>query len=312
MLSICIPTLNRPYYLYKAIYSIYTQKEHSLSFELCISNNNSDVDYSEVEKYIQDLSSKYGNINYVSQDSRLSIDEHMHYVINMSHGDYVYMLGDDDFFKNDAFIILSHLISDHVDFALVNSNWIDGQGRFISTAHREPIYLDNISKYEKYLYLYNKCTYGALLVKKSLFHDDDFIRLYTTSHAYCCFWISLLNNNEPKKIVFQNGKPVVNLRAAEKNYNLVNVIFNDVHLLFTKLIDSIEDEEGKYYINEAYKRYKKRNSSVRFLCGLQKKGVVISQINYSDDTNNSFYFKIKKLLSYTIFKLLTLSKVVNV
>ncbi|ASA55968.1 glycosyltransferase family 2 protein [Vibrio gazogenes] len=311
MLSICIPTLNRPYYLFKALYSIYHQEESIIPFEICISNNFSDYDYTEVELYIQQLNEKHRNIKYVKQEERLSLDKHMHFVINMSEGDYVYLLGDDDYFKKNAFIILDKLIHDDIDLAVVNANWIDGKGKLISPVHSEPVNIEGLSKYEKYLHLYNKCTYGALLIRKSLFSDNNFKKLYNTSHAYGCFWIELLNNDTPRKITYQSGNVCVNLRAAEKSYNLVDVIFNDVNLFFVELINSINSEEGKDAVLEAYRQYKESNSSIRFLCGLQKRGVAISQMKYTNNNDNSLVFKVKKLLSYAIFKLLVLTRIVN-
>ncbi|HGF6568830.1 TPA: glycosyltransferase, partial [Yersinia enterocolitica] len=46
MLSICIPSYNRANYLLKALNSIYSQNNHSMDFEVCISNNCSSDDYS--------------------------------------------------------------------------------------------------------------------------------------------------------------------------------------------------------------------------------------------------------------------------
>ncbi|SJN57336.1 Abequosyltransferase RfbV [Vibrio ruber DSM 16370] len=312
MLSICIPTLNRPYYLFKALYSIYHQEKNIIPFEICISNNSSDSDYTEVELYIQQINEIHKNINYIKQEERLSLDEHMHFVLNMSEGEYVYLLGDDDYFKKNAFTILDKLIHDDIDLAVVNANWIDGEGKLISPVHSEPVNIEGLSKYEKYLHLYNKCTYGALLVKRTLFSDENFKELYSTSHAYSCFWIELLNNDIPRKITCQSGNVCVNLRAAEKSYNLVNVIFNDVNLFFIKLINCIRSEEGKNSVLEAYRKYKKRNASIQFLCWLQKSGVDISQIKYINNSDNSLVFKMKKLFSYAIFKLLVLTKVVNI
>ncbi|WP_182970704.1 glycosyltransferase family 2 protein [Aeromonas veronii] len=50
-ISICIPTLNRPQYLMEGIKSIYNQQHYTFDFEVCISNNASDADYSEVDEF---------------------------------------------------------------------------------------------------------------------------------------------------------------------------------------------------------------------------------------------------------------------
>ena len=310
MLSICIPTLNRPGYLYKALVSVYHQKMDSIEFEVCISNNNSDADYSEVELFIDKIGIEHKNIRYIRQKERKSIDEHMHDVIKMAGGDYLYLLGDDDFFEKDAFGKLSELIANKVDLAVLNANWVDADGKFLFPVHDTPVRLDGLSIYEKYLALYNKCTFGALLVRKKLIRDDYFRILYHTSHAYSCFWLEILNSGNDYKVVFQKGNPVVNLRSAEKNYNLVNVVFKDVHLYFKMLLKHVKNEEGRSYIYKAYKKYKERNASIRFLCLLQKKGFKINQISYADRMQNTLYFQFKKYVSYIFFKCLVIVRIV--
>ena len=89
MLSICIPSYNRANYLLKALNSIYSQNNHSMNFEVCISNNCSSDDYSKVEDYIDEIN-QY-NIRYIIQESPLSIDDNMHYVTKMARGDYIYI-----------------------------------------------------------------------------------------------------------------------------------------------------------------------------------------------------------------------------
>ena len=58
LLSICIPTYNRPNQLPNCLHSIYLAKKNSnLDFEVCISDNGSNYDVTKVvEKYKDKLS----------------------------------------------------------------------------------------------------------------------------------------------------------------------------------------------------------------------------------------------------------------
>jgi len=93
-LSIRIPSLNRKTYLLQALRSILESPQHLDRLEICVSNNCSDEDYTDIENFLK----LYPCAKYMRHMRRLSLDENMHSCVKEAVGEYVFYLGDDDFF----------------------------------------------------------------------------------------------------------------------------------------------------------------------------------------------------------------------
>lgn len=293
-ISICIPTLNRPQYLMESIKSIYNQQHENFDFELCISNNASDVDYSEVEDFIYSCNLEYKNIKYYIHKNRLSLDEHMHYVTKMASGAYIYYLGDDDFFKNDAFTLLSRLCYlDNVDLAIFNGTLVDCDGAIIGNHFNLPP--RKYSQFsEAFMDLRDKGMFGAVLVKKELIRDDLFSTLYGSSHAYGCFWLFMLNNLDRQYDIVIPDFPCVFLRVAKKNYNIASVYYKDIPLEFELYRQHITSNEGRYLNEQVWIQYQKKVFSFRFMIVIFSQGVKYKDLN----VGRGVLFPIKKAIAF--------------
>lgn len=225
-LSFCIPTLNRPEYLLSAIRSICSDKSFSSKFEICIYNNSSDVDYNIVEQEIVRLSSEF-TITYVKGNSRLEIDQSMFQAINFSSGDFLFLLGDDDYLLPNGLNKIIELVdNDDFDLVIFNALILNEKNRTLTKMFDvSDIYYNDLRKC--LLELKNFCSYGNLLIKSNFINSNDFKYLEGTSHAYGCFWLSFFTEYElglePKVIVCNSD--VVCLRAILKTYNLLQVTF---------------------------------------------------------------------------------------
>lgn len=299
-LSICIPTLNRPQYLMQGINSIYDQQSDFSDFEVCISNNASNVDYSEVENLIEQYSVKYRNIKYYVQKSRISLDEHMHFVKKMATGDYIYYLGDDDYFNCDALSEIDRLCNQGVDLSIFNGDWVDSAGNYIGKhfnlqAGHYHCFEDAFSN------LRDKGSFGAILVKRALLEDFYFSSLYGSSHAYGCYWLYMLNNpNENYQIVIPSTT-CVNLRMAEKNYNVSKVYYSDIIKEFSLYDKLINNETGRGLNQKFFELYKKRIFSIKWMSAMFSKGANFSEV-YKSDKKVDLFFLIKKIISFVIVK----------
>ena len=111
LLSICIPTYNRADYLAENITVIAQQLgEHKDSVEFVISDNGSKDNTKET---ILHLKSSYNlNLTYYFQENPLDFEDNFDFVVDKSHGTYVYLMGDDDI-VSPAFIVSLHTPSEH-------------------------------------------------------------------------------------------------------------------------------------------------------------------------------------------------------
>ena len=129
VISICIPTFNRPKLLKKCLDSILLHAPiDKKNIEICISNNNSDENYSFIDDYLcrQDI-----NTSYSLQSETISLDENMWKVISMSSGEYVFLLGDDDYLTSGIEKLLTFIEGGELDLVPLSGEHIDAYGGFI-------------------------------------------------------------------------------------------------------------------------------------------------------------------------------------
>ena len=194
-LSICIPTLNRPKLLMQSLNSIFCEPSLLNQLEICISNNCSEADYSCVLALLNDHLA-IGNIKYIRHAQRLSLDENHHYVKRMAASEYIYFLGDDDFFLRDEIGKLLELIEHKApDLAIFNGYKVNEDNFYLGlTFSLATCEYDSIDA--AFTYLKDKGTFGAVLVRQSMLQDLDLELLYQTDNAYGGFLLSLFRKND--------------------------------------------------------------------------------------------------------------------
>ena len=124
ILSICIPTYNRPKQLPNCLHSIYLAKKNSnLNFEVCVSDNGSNYDVTKVVKTYENKLSIRLNKNKVNLGYQLNLLK----VISIAKGEYVWAIGDDDLLVPDSLKKIEKLLADNrdVDFFYINSYFLD-------------------------------------------------------------------------------------------------------------------------------------------------------------------------------------------
>jgi hypothetical protein len=257
--------------------------------EICISNNCSDSDYSDVEKKVRNNADKC-EIKYFRQPQRLSIDENHHYVKSMGCAEYVYYLGDDDYFLSGQIQKLIEFIKvGKPDLAIFNGRVVDEKNKFL----RMHLNLSPM-KYESFENAFNdlraKGMFGAILVRAELLNDEDFKVLYGTSHAYGCYWLSILRKIEhgEKLNIYIPEFPCVALRCARKNYNHISIYYKDIPYEMEVYNRNIGNGRTYRLHEEFSKKCYKQISSVKFLCSLCNYGYDLKTIK---SINLKFYRK---------------------
>ncbi len=122
LLSICIPTYNRPVSLLNCLNSIATQKNKN-DFEVCISDNCSKF---KTEKLIRPFKKKI-NIRFQRNKKNLGFAMNVLKVSLMAKGKFIWFLGDDDMLNKHSISYLINLIKKNKDvhFYFINSYYLN-------------------------------------------------------------------------------------------------------------------------------------------------------------------------------------------
>ena len=124
LLSICIPTYNRPLNLANCLNSFYKQKKlNKKDFEICISDNCSKQNITKVIKPFK----KKLNIRFNKNKKNLGFAMNVLKVSLMARGKFIWFLGDDDLVVNNSINYLLRLIklNKNFDFFFINSFYLD-------------------------------------------------------------------------------------------------------------------------------------------------------------------------------------------
>ena len=121
LLSICIPTYNRPTHLENCLESIYISKRNckNFKFEVCISDNGSKHDISKIiKKYSKKL-----NIKFNKFKRNLGITPNFLKVVDMASGEFVWTIGNDDLMLPNSINKISKLLKKYknTDYFFINS-----------------------------------------------------------------------------------------------------------------------------------------------------------------------------------------------
>ena len=121
LISICIPTYNRPSTLINCLNSLSLQTEKQ--FEVCISDNCSDEN---IQKLIRPFKKKL-KIRFNRNKKNLGFALNLLKVSNMAKGDFIWFLGDDDLIVKDGIKTLKNMIKKNktCDFFWINSYYLD-------------------------------------------------------------------------------------------------------------------------------------------------------------------------------------------
>jgi len=279
LLSICIPTLERCSYLCEAIASIFDAPEIHPYINVFISNNCSTSDYQPLYAILE--AAPLGlEIAYVAQEKRLSLDEHMHCLLAMADLEYIYMLGDDDYFLGGQLrCLIDYIKATMPDLAIFNGLRVDHLGNSIGQSW-EPSARSFDCPVDAFRALRCNSTFGAILVKSKYMKSHYFRALYGSSHAYACFWFSIFDAHRDGSslIVEIPAFSLVALRAAQKTYSALEVYFLDIPYDFSVYQRYLPEGPARIVNWSAYLKHINAIRSLRFLASLKSSGADLSRL----------------------------------
>ncbi|MED4923517.1 glycosyltransferase [Anoxybacillus geothermalis] len=119
LVSILIPTYNRPHYFELALQSALNQTYENIEVIVCDDSTND-----ETEKLVKKYTAKYNNLTYIKNPTRLGQFENDIKLFNLANGEYINYLMDDDLFHPQKIEkMMSYFIDDvNKEIKLVTSN----------------------------------------------------------------------------------------------------------------------------------------------------------------------------------------------
>jgi glycosyltransferase involved in cell wall biosynthesis len=151
ILSICIPTFNRPDCLLNCLNSIsIAKKKSNISFEVCISDNNSNYNIQKiVEKFNDNLL-----ITFNKNDKNLGLGVNILKSVSMANGEFVWIIGNDDLLLPKTLFVIENLLKKNklVDFYYINSfhlntNYVKKHKQPFDTRNLEDLKMKKFSNY---------------------------------------------------------------------------------------------------------------------------------------------------------------------
>jgi glycosyltransferase involved in cell wall biosynthesis len=121
LLSICIPTYNRPFHLENCLESIFISKQNckNFKFEVCISDNGSKHNIAQiVRKYSKKMNIKFNRFN-----RNKGITVNFLKAVALASGEFVWTMGNDDLFLPSTLSKIKNLLTTYkdVDYFFINS-----------------------------------------------------------------------------------------------------------------------------------------------------------------------------------------------
>lgn len=189
ILSICIPTYNRAERLNKCLSSIFSQIGNSIEYEIIVSDNCSDDNTKEI---VSTYNSKFNNILYFKNEANIGVDKNFLLAAQRSNGRYIFLHGDDDYFKEGSLSIILNLIKDHLDSGIVFLD-VRKKDNNISLIYG----LDNFIKYSS---IYSTFV-SSLIMKREEFYRIDNLEKKIGFNIPQLYWICSILEKNPKCLI---------------------------------------------------------------------------------------------------------------
>lgn len=119
-LSVCIPTYNRAKFLAEALESVISQAPAAC--EIVVSDNASTDHTPEI---VSDIKRRFPALTYVRQETNIGLDRNFDAAVSHAHGEYCWLLGDDDVLKPGAIKCVLEVLKMPYSLVLVNGEYWD-------------------------------------------------------------------------------------------------------------------------------------------------------------------------------------------
>jgi glycosyltransferase involved in cell wall biosynthesis len=220
LLSICIPTFNRPHYLREAITSFLTGQGSAVKkIEICVADNASNDD---AEKVVSEFNGLV-NVKYHRHESNIGLDANMFYVAGMASADYILWIGDDDAIAPGGLNkICAYIENDAPNFLLLNSdNRTPDMKRSLGLQINSKNDIRYSSPRDYFENHWDHMPNGAVVAKVDMLKKFDVQKFGGTFHLYSSYILWYLEEvfaHSGLVNVIVAAEPIMRIRAAEKTW----------------------------------------------------------------------------------------------
>lgn len=203
--SFCIPTYNRVKFIEDLLESINNQSSHSLTVEVCISDNAST---DGTEESINIWRSRFNfPILYQRHNENIGPDRNYLSAVNMGTGDYCWIFGSDDILTKNSLVLMEDKLANESDIYLCDRRELDISMTRISNPHRRWLSggsrLFSFSNEADLIEYFSKCNsvgglfsyLSSIIVKRDKWSDVIFDESYIgTAYAHVYILLRIINN----------------------------------------------------------------------------------------------------------------------
>lgn len=283
LISICIPSYNRPKELRRLLDSIDTTKVDEIEIVIC---EDKAPRKAEVKVEAIDFKSKSAySVNYVENERNCGYDKNLRNLINNARGEYVLFMGDDDMFipgRLDGFI---EFVKGHRDCGYILRSY---QNMSAAGKVAEFKYFDSDKIFEAsadtYISMFDKSVFISGFTIKREYAKEVESDLFDGSLLYQMYLLTEVCRkypsgyyNTPITQALEGGTPFFGNSDSEKKlYDPGSItVRNSVN--FMNWYCKVVDYSAKKYQDDTNKRIKHNMSkySYTFMCEQRNKGIKV-------------------------------------
>lgn len=260
ILTICIPTYNRPKALNDQLQVLLPQLNNEV--KLVVRDNNSNYD---IKKLFPELN--YDKFEYIRNDFNIGADANIARCMENCNTKWLWILGDDDLIKNNAVLNILDLLKSNPDYCYINmqakiekkaegfkgfANYFKIKGAFPNS------------------FCTSLCLYNAEKLKSEMFFYYRNISIMITQFT---FLLKYLQNNPSEKCLFST-KQIIDFQSLDISWS------REEFIIYTSLILYIFRDEKTFLNKNIFKSL----------------GTMYYDFIFKEMTNISIYKKLKLLL----------------
>lgn len=222
LFSVFIPTYNRAEVLDKVLVSAIAAFA-PYNIDIIISDNASS---DNTENIVINHQKKYEYLFYHRNKENIGIDRNMLKALEYTHSKYVFLLGDDDFVDKEFIPSITSFIDKDYDFIVLSSN--------VKCTKNIEFHDPNLS----FDYLWDKMSFGTLIINRVKVGNIDFGKYVGTSHAYAAIpWETMISKNANSLSLFFCEKKIMTLGFGVKTWqsNAADIYLYQIPLWFSLL-----------------------------------------------------------------------------
>ncbi len=286
ILSVCIPTYNRHDFLMKNL--LYFKNHNSSDIEIIISDNaSSDGTYEDVLNFIN--GNCLSNFRYFRNTENIGPDANFKKALSYSNGTFSYLLGDDDFLKDDFLdIVVPFLVrNQYVSFVSLASQKMlkkSNDGNLSKTFCNDQLeqFLVDVGPNITFMSL---MIFNKEIMKKVLSEDFHYEKNLFQSFLV----VSTINHQAMSNFCILYYCPFVyNGKTSASNYNFYDVFINKVISLYSYALPN----KSLHYVYFLYGK-----SFMKFLL---KFTIVLKAINVDLKIDKKTFNVLKHFVSFWV------------